>query len=98
MTYNFIEVMFVDEQDIYQPSVSEALYAQTIGRDMMRYLRDYAPEVLDKAAESEAIRMLEEIRQILDDPDLEDSSCFMKIDAVVSAFLRAGIPVDRHDF
>ena len=90
--------MFMDERDIDQLSVSEALYAQTIGQDMMRYLRDYAPEVLGKPVKSEAIRLLEEIRQILDDPDLEDSTCFMKIDAIVSAFLHAGVPVDRHDF
>lgn len=88
----------MDEWDIYQPSVSEAFYAQIIGRDVMRYLRDYAPEALGRPVESEAVRLLEEIRQILDDPDLEDSTCFMKIDTIVSAFLRAGIPIDRHDF
>lgn len=59
MIYNLIEVMFMDEWDIYQPSVSEALYAQIIGRNVMRYLRDYAPEALGRPVESEAVRLLE---------------------------------------
>ena len=88
----------MDELNFHGPSVSEALYAQIIGREVMRYIRDHAPDIFAQAVESEAIRLLEEIRQILNTPDLEDTTCFARIDAIVSAFLRSGIPVDRHDF
>ena len=88
----------MDELNFYGSSISEALYAQIIGREVIRYIRDYAPDTLAPSVESEAIRLLEEIRQILNDPDLEDATCFMRIDAIVSAYLRSGILVDRHDF
>ena len=88
----------MDELCGYQPSVSEALYAQVIGKEVLGYMRDRDPDALARFTEKEAIRLLEEIRQILNDPDLEDTACFMRIDAIVSAFLRSGISVDRHDF
>ena len=88
----------MDELNFHGPSISEALYAQIIGREVIRYIRDHTPDALAPSVESEAIRLLEEIRQILDDPVLEDSTCFMRIDEIVSAFLRSGISVDRHDF
>ena len=82
----------------YQLPVSESFYAQVIGKDVMGYIQNRDLDALAQLAEKEAIRLLEEIRQILNDPDLEDATCFIRIDASVSAFLRSGIPVNRHDF
>ena len=82
----------------YEPSVSEIFYSQAIGKDIIEYMQARDPGLLAHLAECEAIHLIEEIRQILNDPDLEDDTCFMRIDAIVSAFLRSGIVVDRHDF
>ena len=88
----------MNEPYFHQPSVSEALYVQAIGKDVMEYIQDRDADILAQLAENEAIRLLDEIRRILNDPDLEDATCFMRINAIVSAFLRSGVPVDRHDF
>ena len=88
----------MNEPCFHQSSVSEELYAQAIGKDILEYIQNSDPDAPAQRMESEAIRLLEEIRQILNDPDLEDATCFLKIDAIVSAFSRAGISVDRHDF
>lgn len=76
-------------------TVSESLAVQAIGRAAMGCMdRD----ALVKAVNSEALALLKEIRGILDDGSLDDPECFAKIDALVSAFHRRGVPVSRHDF
>ena len=88
----------MDEFFFDQSSISEALFTQAIGADVVNYIRGCDPNAFAKPMETEAIRLLEKIRQILNDPDLDDSTCFLRIDAIVSAFWQSGIPVDRHDF
>ena len=88
----------MEESYFHQSSVSEVLCAQIIGQNVITHVRACSPDVLAQTVESEAIRLLEEIRRILNDPELEDSTCFMRIDAITSAFLGAGMPVDRHGF
>lgn len=88
----------MDELNFHEFSVLETLYAQAIGKNVLWYMQNHDFSRLPQLVECEAINLIEEIRQILNDPDLEDSTCFLRIDAIVSAFLRSGVPVDRHDF
>lgn len=76
-------------------SVSEELLAQAIGREALKHME---AESLAKRVECDAVGILEEIRQILDDDSLDDPECFYRIEAIVSAFHRHGIPAQRHDF
>ena len=48
--------------------------------------------------ESECCRTLEKIRKILDDPNLEDDTCFERIEQIVCALESSGIRTTRHDF
>lgn len=76
-------------------TVSDSLIAQAIGRAAMDCMDR---EALVKAVNSEALALLEEIRKILDDGNQDDLECFARVDALVSAFHRRGVPVSRHDF
>lgn len=76
-------------------TVSESLAAQAIGRAAMDCMNQ---DALVKAVNSEALALLEEIREILNDGRLDDPGCFARINALVSAFHRRGIGVSRHDF
>lgn len=77
-------------------TVLENLYATAIGREMLHYLKDRGPDFWAERVESEAAALLGEIKAILDDPTLDDPECFQRIDGIVSAFHRAGLPTTRH--
>ena len=75
--------------------VSEELLAQAVGREALKYA---AREDLRQQVECEAVKLLEEIRDILDDDSMEDPECFEKIEAIVAAFHRRGLSTARHDW
>lgn len=76
-------------------TVSESLAALSIGRAVMDCMDR---EALAKAVNSPALELLEEIREILNDTQMDDPECFHRVDALVSAFRRRGVEVSRHDF
>jgi len=76
--------------------VSESLYAQSIGNAVLRWAKEYHPQLLAAQANSDAIFILQEIQRILDDDTLNDPECFYRIDAIVSTFHRAGLSTTRH--
>lgn len=76
-------------------SVREELLAQAIGREALKYMDR---ENLAQEADSEAIKILQEIQTVLDDDALDDPECFDRIERIVTAFHRHGIPTLRHDF
>ena len=76
-------------------SASEALLAQAVGREVLKCIR---PERLAASANSDAVQVLDQIQSILDDDSLDDPECFQKIEAIVAAFHRYGLPTARHDF
>jgi hypothetical protein len=54
---------------------------------------------LVKIIEGKCYKMLSEIRDIIRDDSLDDPECFMKIDSIVSLFIREGISTNgRNDF
>lgn len=76
-------------------TATESLVAQAIGRAAMDCMDR---EALLEEANSTALALLEEIREILNDDRLDDQECFYRIDAIVSAFHRCSMDVSRHDF
>lgn len=76
-------------------SVSEELLAQAIGRETLQYAKR---EDLMDGVEGEAVKLLEEIRAVLNDESLDDPECFQKIEAIVAAFHRHGVSTWRHDY
>lgn len=76
-------------------SISEALTAQAIGREVLKYM---GAEHFSSIVHSDAVQVLDQIQSVLDDDSLDDPECFQKIEAIVTAFQRYGISTPRHDF
>lgn len=81
-------------------SIAEELYVQSLGWEVLRYLKREEGKLLSlyREADSEALRVLEEIRRVLDDDTLDDPDCFKRIEAIVKAFHAHEISTSRHDW
>ena len=80
-------------------TAQEELAAQVIGLEAMRYLKQTETiRSIARETEKKAIEVLEEIRRVLDDDSLEDSECFQRIEAILTALENAGIFTSRHDW
>lgn len=81
-------------------SIAEELYVQSLGWEVLRFLKREEGNLLSlcREADSEALRVLEEIRRVLDDDTLDDPDCFRRIEAVVKAFHADDISTTRHDW
>ena len=56
-------------------------------------------EIVQKIVDNECYKLLAEIKSILENDSLEDKDCFLRIEALVSAFEKSGCRVSfRHDF
>lgn len=72
------------------------LCANAIGKYIIMYLDSLAEGEIAALAESQALSLINQIREILDDQNLDDPTCFQRIDAIVSAWHEAGLETDRH--
>ena len=77
--------------------VMRQLCAKAIGELVVQYLDTIGEGEIARLAELEAVKLVCRIREILDDPALDDGACFRRVDAIVSAFHAAGIPTRRHE-
>lgn len=75
---------------------AKQLCANAIGKYIIMYLDSLAEGEIAALAESQALSLINQIREILDDQTLDDPTCFQRIDAIVDAFLASGIPTQRH--
>lgn len=76
--------------------LADELWVRVIAQEMLRYAKTTGEEVMARKADSEAVRILSEIKKALDDPSLDDPECFSRIDAIVDAFYQAGLSTRRH--
>lgn len=80
-------------------SIREELLAPMIGQEILKYVRrEGFLEKLSQKAESKEHLMLEKIRQVLDDGDMEDPECFLRIEAIMAVFEEEGVSIFRHDW
>lgn len=79
-------------------TVSDTLWAKAIGAQILEWIKAQSPKQLECQIQSEALSLLTQIRDILNDKSLDDPECFYRIDALVNAFDAAGISTTRHDF
>ena len=68
--------------------IPTALYHATLGKLVLDYIQREDGAAIQKAMESQAVRILESIRLILEDDTLSDAECYYKIDALVGLFFR----------
>lgn len=79
-------------------SVIKEFYAKALGDYIMNYIKLVTPEDLLFYMQLNAVTILAQIKDILDDESQDDPACFRRIDAIVSAFHAQGISTTRHDF
>lgn len=75
------------------PSVPDYLWAQAVGEKLLAAAKS---QNWQKNVDSLAIRVLEELQAILDDPTLDDYGCFVRMEEVLATWNRAGLRSTRH--
>ena len=80
--------------------IADSLYAQILGHEMLSHFKAEEGNILQRIREidSMAVRILEEIRAILDDDAIDDPECFDRIDRIVSIYNKNDIGTSRHDW
>lgn len=80
--------------------VEDELYARSLGWEVLQFLKreEHQLLALRQETDSEALRILEKIRCILDDETLSDPECFERIELIVKTFYANGIGTSRHDW
>lgn len=80
--------------------IAEELYAESLGWEVLRYLKREEGELLKlyREVDSEALRVLEEIQGVLNDGALNDPDCFGRVEAIVKIFYAHHISTSRHDW
>lgn len=79
-----------------EAAIYDELYCHAIGKEIMRWIMGHDPQYFAREADSEAVLLIRQIKAILEDDSLRDADCFLRIDAIVSAFYAAGISTNRH--
>lgn len=78
--------------------ISKSAYEAAIGRVVLEYIDKFKPYELSPVVESDALRTICRIRDILDDDDLGDPECFHRIDEIISELDQINLYTHRHDF
>ena len=81
------------EQDL-----SRTMYENAIGKLVVNYLESLGTVELPALAESSALKLIAEIKAVLDDDSLEDPECFQRIEAILTALEDHGVFTTRHDW
>jgi hypothetical protein len=80
-----------------EKTVSQSLWDREVGAYVLNCLQHCDTSVLAQQVDSEAVRLLEEIKAIIQDPALDDPECFARIEALTNAFYVHGISTTRHN-
>jgi len=79
-------------------SIEEEFAAHAIGTEALKYLKEaWTPKKLALAAESRAVKALEDIRRVLDNDTLDDPECFHRIQAILKVLEEYDIYSTRRD-
>ena len=78
--------------------IPQGLYERALGCEVLQYVNLLTSKELLPLVESEAMKMLSEIKAVLNDDTVEDPECFYRIEAIMSTFEARGIPLNRHDW
>lgn len=77
-------------------SAIQALMERELGRAALELLENESTMAsVIQAAENRALRIVQAIQTVLNDPARSDSDC---IEEIISILIQTGIPVARHDY
>ena len=85
------------ESGFIPETVIDALYSKMLGQAILEYAKHYDPSLLSAQMEGEAMKILQEIKFILDDKSLSDPECFGHISEIVDTLYRHGFFTSRHE-
>ena len=75
--------------------VMKQLCEKTIGELVVRYLDTISEGEIASLAEREAVDLVCQLSEILDDLTLDETECILLIHSIVSAFHHAGLSTQR---
>lgn len=78
--------------------IAKNLCERAVVAMVSEYIGQLLPDDLFPIADSEALGLIVQIKDILDEEDTSDPECFRRIDAIVNAFAEKGIYTNRHDW
>lgn len=84
----------MDMEELFNldPSLADELWARVMAQELLKLAKSTGEKAVARRMDSEAVRVLEEIKAVLNDPD-----CFYKIDAIVDVFFNSGLSTRRHE-
>lgn len=74
------------------------LYIRELGELNIRFWESADPAAALPAVESRTLRLIAEIKSVLDDETLDDPECFHRIERIVNALAAGGVSTTRHDW
>lgn len=89
----------MDMEELFNldPSLADELWARVMAQELLKLAKSTGEKAVARRMDSEAVRVLEEIKAVLNDPELNDPDCFYKIDAIVDVFFNSGLSTRRHE-
>jgi len=76
--------------------ILRTLFATSIGNEVLNYVDTLDEHQLKISADSQALELLSEIKEILNDQTLKDPDCFRRIDAIIRAYEDRGMMLPWH--
>ena len=80
-----------------EKTVSQSLWDREVGAYVLNCLQHCDTSVLAQQVDSEAVRLLEEIKPIIQAPARDARECFAGIEALTTAFYAHAISPTRHN-
>ena len=82
---------------LVEQTIMEEVFANLIGKRVLQYCK--TQHMLDETAqqvESEALAVLAQIKEALNNETLDDPECFQRIEAIIDIFHAHGLSTSRH--
>lgn len=76
--------------------IAEHLFAQAVGAEVLKYVREYDIHDLARRVDSQAMTIVKGIKKVLEDKTLDDPTCFDQIEAIIQVYYTNGLRVNRH--
>jgi len=80
------------------PEIPLGLYEKAIGQKVMEFVKGLKAEEIRSQADTEAMRALSKIAEILDEDGADDPECFRRIEEIIEVLRDSGIVTRRHDW
>ena len=83
----------------HELTIEEEIYARIIGWEVLRYIKEYEPQLmLSEVMEYDTITLVKEIQAILNDEFYNnDERCLRRIKELIEVYNSFGISIERYE-